>query len=160
MDFQVNALPQDTFAPLFLLNDAALAAQGIIRTVANAKPSFPCRVSLEDAEVGEELLLLPYQHLSMLTPYQSSGPIFVRKIGRTAQLAPNEIPSVLIHRLLSVRGYDRFGMMKSACVTEGSALKGVIHDFFRDTNIDFLHIHNAKPGCFSCAVTRVVDVRM
>lgn len=155
MDFQINALPQEIFAPLFMLDDDALAAQGIIRMVADAKPSFPCRVSLEDAEVGEEVLLLPYQHLSMHTPYQASGPIFVRKIGKTAQLAPNEIPRSLNHRLLSVRGYDRFGMMKSAVVTEGSALQGVIRDFFRDTNIDFLHIHNAKPGCFSCAVVRV-----
>ena len=40
---------------------------------------FPCRVSLEDAPVGEEVLLLPFTHQDSRSPYRASGPIFVRR---------------------------------------------------------------------------------
>ena len=52
--FQISALPLETFAPFFDLDDTALAARGARRYVATKKPGFPCRVSLEDAEEGEE----------------------------------------------------------------------------------------------------------
>jgi hypothetical protein len=32
---------------------------GTVRVRASSKPGFPCRVTLEDAEPGEELLLFP-----------------------------------------------------------------------------------------------------
>jgi Protein of unknown function (DUF1203) len=154
-NFQINALNYDTFAPLFHLDGVTLAAKGMVLVVADKKPSFPCRVSLKDADIGEDVLLLPYEHLSVVSPYRASGPIYVRKKAETARLQPNEIPYMLTHRLLSVRGYDRQGMMKQATVAEGKDLKAVIHEFFDDEAIDFLHIHNAKPGCFSCEVRRV-----
>ena len=60
--FRLVGLAPEPFAPLFDLTDEQLVARGIRRVVADKKPGFPCRISLVDAEVGEELLLLPYRH--------------------------------------------------------------------------------------------------
>ena len=77
--------------------------------LADAEPGFPCRVSLEDAKVGETVLLLPYTHHDVGSPYRASGPVFVRRHAAEARLGPGEVPQMLRHRLLSVRAYDAVG---------------------------------------------------
>ena len=77
--FRLVGLPPEPFAPLFDLPDAELARRSIRRVVANANHGFPCRTSLADAAIGEELLLLPYCHQPADSPYHASGPIFLRK---------------------------------------------------------------------------------
>ncbi|MEO6039525.1 MAG: DUF1203 domain-containing protein [Saprospiraceae bacterium] len=154
IDFQIRALDERAFAELFTLDPAALAKMGIVRRTVDKKPGFPCRISLEDAEVGEEVLLLPYQYHKTDSPYQASGPIFIRRTARTADLRPNEIPKMLDHRLLSVRGYDQAGMMLEATVVEGKQLRANILQLFERPEIAYLHLHNAKPGCYNCLVER------
>jgi hypothetical protein len=34
------------------------------------------------------------------------------------------------------------------------SLEDTIRDFFTDASISYLHLHNAAPGCFNCAVQR------
>jgi hypothetical protein len=62
---------------------------------------------------------------------------------------------MLLHRLLSVRAYDKARMMQQALVINGSALQRTIHELFADTHIAYLQIHNAGPGCFNCQVDRI-----
>ena len=50
MSFRITGLPLEPFQPLFGLDEAALAARGVIRMTVDAKPGSPCRVSLADAE--------------------------------------------------------------------------------------------------------------
>ena len=154
-NFRLIGLPHETFGPLFDLPDAELAARGAMRVVADENPGYPCRVSLEDAKVGEELLLLPYPHLPENSPYRSVGPIFVRRGATTRELAPGEIPEYVTSRLMSVRAYDANHLMIGAAVCEGSAVADEIERQFRREKVAYLHLHNAKPGCFSCAVRRV-----
>jgi hypothetical protein len=106
MSFQLIGLPCEPFAPLFSLPDQALAELDAQRVIATAKPGFPCRISLEDAEIGEELLLLPYTHQPAHSPYRASGPIFVRKSARQCRLAAGVIPDYVRSRQMSVRAYD------------------------------------------------------
>lgn len=73
----------------------------------------------------------------------------------TKDYPTNTIPKMFLHRLLSLRAYDENKMMIRADVFEGTILKSKIEDFFNDHKIDYLHIHNAKPGCFNCLVKRV-----
>jgi Protein of unknown function (DUF1203) len=79
--FKLVGLPFEPIAHLFALSDMELAACNARRIFATTKPGFPCRVSLADAEVGEELLLLPFEHQAASSPYMSSGPIFVAQGG-------------------------------------------------------------------------------
>lgn len=57
--FQLVGLDHENFRPVFDLSDERLAQLGAVRRIASECPGYPCRVSLEDAELGEELLLLP-----------------------------------------------------------------------------------------------------
>src|SRR5438046_165555 len=70
MAYVVTGLPVDEFRPLFGLSDAELAARGIVRHTADEPVGFPCRITLEDAPVGETLLLLNYEHQPADTPYR------------------------------------------------------------------------------------------
>jgi hypothetical protein len=154
MNFQIHALPSEPFAPLFALSDDALRAHAIRRVVADASGGFPCRVSLQDATEGERLLLLPYEHHSVDTPYRASGPIYVRENAIPAQPAANEIPLLLRRRMLSLRGYDAKGMMRSAEVVPGVEIEAAIARIFAIDRIVYLHAHYALPGCYACRVER------
>jgi hypothetical protein len=45
-------------------------------------------------------------HHDVALPYRAAGPIFIRRGAKTAMPSVNEIPKMLLHRLLSVRAYD------------------------------------------------------
>ena len=152
--FQFIALPSERFAPLFGKSDARLQAVGARRMAVDEKPGFPCRVSLADAEVGETVLLLPFTHHDVSSPYRASGPIFVRQGAGTATPAAGEIPAMFRHRLLSLRGYDAEAMLVGADVVNGTELEDGIRQLFGNESVSYLHIHNARPGCYNCRVVR------
>ncbi len=153
--FKITGLPLDAVTSLFELSDEALVERRAQRCIVDNNPGYPCRVSLRDAEVGEEVILLPFEHQSVDGPYRSLGPIFVRVDAEEVNLKVNEIPVMLRHRLLSVRGYDETDMMCATRVAEGHELDAVILALFADEKIKYLHVHNAGPGCFNCRVDRV-----
>lgn len=154
MDFRISGLDRAEFASLFGLSDGELRERGIVRRVADAKPGFPCRVSLQDAEPGETLLLLNYEHLPVASPYRASHAIYVRENAQTAKPVVNEVPDVLRTRLLSLRAYDRAGMMVEADVAQGKDIEPVIQRMLEQPRVDFIHAHNAKPGCFAARIDR------
>lgn len=152
--FRFVAADAAEFAPLFDLADDELRAIGARRMTVDAKPGFPCRVSLADAEIGETVLLLPFVHHDVASPYRASGPVFVRRSADTAQFQPGEVPQMMRHRLLSVRAYDAGAMLQDAEVVPGTELVTAIERFFADERVRYLHVHNARPGCYNCAVVR------
>jgi hypothetical protein len=155
--FQLIGLAPDQFSHLYPLNADQLAPLGIVRVIADSKPGFPCRISLQDAEPGEELLLLPYEHQPAVSPYRASGPIYVRPGAQRSAPAPGEIPPYVSLRLISVRAYDARHMMIGAEVCPGAAVAAQIQRQFSDPEVSSIHLHNAKRGCFSCRVERVPD---
>ena len=152
--FTINGLDPALFSGLYGLDDAALAARNIVRCTADSVPGFPCRVTLEDAAVGERLLLLNWEHLPVASPYRSSHAIFVREGAMRAARYRDTVPLQLRRRLLSVRGFDSAGMMVAADVFEGEMLAVRIGEFFGDPSVAYLHVHNARPGCFAARVDR------
>ena len=153
--FRIIALPVERFRPLFALSDDELRAQGARRMIVDEKPGFPCRVSLVDGEPGESVLLLPFVHHDVDTPYRGMGPIFVREAAQTAHPGVNEIPEMLRARPQSVRAYDASAMLVASDVVEGAdALEAAIRRFFADDRVAYRHLHNARPGCFNCRVER------
>lgn len=153
-DFQFVPLPLENFSHFFSMNDAELESHGAKRVNVDSCPGYPCRVSLMDAAVGESVILMPFRHHDVTSPYQSAGPIFVRENAKTAKPPVNEIPVMFRHRLLSVRAYNGDAMMKNARVVDGRTLEETIRNFFANGSIAYLHIHNAGPGCFNCMVQR------
>lgn len=153
MAFQIRGLNPQPFLPLFELDDAALARQGIQRVIAEDGDGYPCRVSLAHAEPGEELLLLAHEHQPAHSPYRASGPIFVRRAA-VAALQPGEVPEPVRVRLLSVRAYDSGDCIVDAEVVEGRDLAPLIAKMFDNRSVAYLHIHYARRGCFACRVDR------
>ena len=153
--FRLIGLAAETFEPFFSLGADELAALGARRVVADESPGFPCRVSLVDAEVGDELLLLPFEHLATRSPYRASGPVFVRAGARRAMLAPGVVPPYVTRRLMSVRAYDAADMMVAAEVCDGADVPATLERLLADPAVAFIDLHNAKRGCFSCRVERV-----
>jgi hypothetical protein len=79
------------------------------------------RISLQDAAVGEEVLLLTFRHQAGASPYAASGPIFIRRSATQSFDAINVIPDQQRRRLLSVRAYDSYMGLSWRPATQAAA---------------------------------------
>jgi len=154
IDFQINALSSEQFAEYFSFSKEQLSEIGARIIEVDSNPGTPCRVSLSDAEIGEKVLAICYVHHNVNSPYKESGPIFVRQGVQTAKLKVNEIPKMLLHRTLSIRAYDNQNLMVQCEVITGDSLAEQINRMFGSEQVEYIHVHNAKPGCYNCSVHR------
>jgi hypothetical protein len=122
-----------------------------VRVVAATANTHPCRRCLRDAAPGEALLLTGYDPFATPSPYSGPGPIYVHERD-CAPFDGDEIPDQLRRRLLSVRAYDEQGMMVDADVTEGTGLEPVAERLLGAPGAAYLHVHNARPGCFAARI--------
>ena len=153
MHFRIRGLPAQAFTELFSLSDAELAERLAVRRKVDEEHGFPCRISLTDAKVGDEVILVNYEHLAVATPYRSRHAIYVRP-GETQFDAVDTVPDMLRRRLLSLRGFDAGGMMTSADVVEGRDLESAITRQLADPHTAYLHAHIARPGCYAAHIER------
>ncbi len=153
MSFRVSGLDPNLFADLHALSDAALAAKGAQRVRVDQKPNAPCRISLDDAEVGESVLLLNYDHQPADTPYRQQGPIFVRETKARFD-GSDVIPPALERRTLSLRGFDANHMMIEADLVDGAQAAQLIERFFANPEVAYIHAHYAKRGCYAARFDR------
>jgi hypothetical protein len=154
MSFQIHALPSTQFEPLFAVSDGELAKVRATRMIVDAKPGYPCRVSLADAEIGETVILVNFEHQSADSPYQATHAIFVRENVEQAFPDIGTVPEVLETRLISIRAFDDSHYMIDADVIDGSNLSESIPVILQDPRVAYLHLHNAGAGCFAARVTR------
>lgn len=154
MNYEIQSLELEAFRHLCGLDEQSLARSGVQRATATESPGYPCRVTLEDAQMGESVLLLNYQHQPAATPYQSAHAIFVRENARASARFSDEIPDVLRIRKLSVRAFDASGMMVDADTCHGTDLEALIRRLFGNASADYLHVHNAARGCYLARVNR------
>ncbi|MBP6876987.1 MAG: DUF1203 domain-containing protein [Phenylobacterium sp.] len=155
MSFKITGLPVDEFRPLFGLTEAELAARGVIRHTATTPIGFPCRITLRDAEVGQTLLLLNYEHQGADTPYRSRHAIFVSEAATETAALVDEIPQCLAVRpAIALRAYDADGMMTAAEIAAGADLAPIIERMLAAPGAAYLHAHNAGRGCFAARIDR------
>lgn len=155
MSFKIAGLPVGEFRPLFGLADVELAARGVIRHTATAPIGFPCRITLRDAEVGQTLLLLNYQHQAADTPYRSSHAIYVNEAAPETEVVVDDLPQCLAVRpCIALRAFDDAGMMTAAELSAGADLAPVIERMLDDPQVAYLHAHNAGRGCFAARIDR------
>lgn len=154
MDYQITSLELGDFTHLFGLDEHALSKLGVQRMTVTAKPGYPCRITLEDAEIGESVLLLNYEHLPVDSPYRSAHALFVRENATESARFQNEIPEYLKSRQLSVRSFDTEGMMVDADTCAGNDLESMIERLFAEDSADYVHVHNAARGCYLARIDR------
>lgn len=157
MSFQISGLAPENFSRLAALSDVQLAQMGVERCVADDALGFPCRVSLSDAALGEQVFLLSYPHQPAHSPYQASGPIFVRAAAREQQIFIDRLPPAMAQaqRLFSLRAYDAADRIAEADVVGGLELQSLIEKFLMHQNISYLHVHFARYGCYLARVDRL-----
>lgn len=154
MTFQIEGLRPDDFAAFFTMSEEELTRCNARKMVVAASPGTPCRVSLADAEVGETVVLVNYEHQPAKSPFRSSHAIFVRQGAEQARPAVGDVPTVMLSRLISLRLFGHDDMMVDADVVPGTELKSAIVRAFADPQVSYLHLHYAKPGCFAASVQR------
>ncbi|MEG3193794.1 DUF1203 domain-containing protein, partial [Lysobacter sp. D1-1-M9] len=106
MSFRITGLQAEPFRHLFWLPEEALAAHGAQRWMATGDAALPDRVELRDAEAGETLLLVNYEHQPAATPYRSTHAIFVLEGARQPYDRIDAVPKALSSRMLSLRAFD------------------------------------------------------
>ena len=154
MTYVITGLAPDAFAGLVAASDDALATAGALRVVATAKPGFPCRVTLEDAEPGESLLLLNHVSHDVATPYRSAYAIYVRERAIRAAIFQDETPPVFDGRPIALRGFGADGMLNAASLALPGEADAKIRTLFEVPEIAYIHAHNAAHGCFAARIDR------
>jgi len=129
--FKIVALPANLFQPYFEASNNELKRLHAYWIVVDQSPGYPCRVTLEDATVGERVLVCNFEHHPVNSAYQASGPIFVRE--------------------------KAINLMVEADLVKGENITQIIQSQLENSSVEYIHIHNAVPGCFSCAIERVVN---
>lgn len=153
MSYVVRGLDPGPFKPLFGLSDDELARHGAVRMTVT-DPTFPCRVSLTDRAIGETVLLVNHVSHDVANPYRATHAIFVTEAQQEPAEYVDRVPPVFETRVLSLRGFDREGMMADAILTQPGEAEDGIRRLFANPEIETIHAHNATRGCFSAKIER------
>jgi hypothetical protein len=154
MTYRVTGLNPADHSSLFAMSNAELAAINARRVTATANRGFPCRVSLKDADEGDQLILFHHVSHDVATPYRSAYAIYVREVADVAADYVDETPPVFEGRPIALRGFDGDGNLQDAVLALPGQADGRIRELFDNDVIAYIHAHNAAHGCFSAKVER------
>jgi hypothetical protein len=154
MTYRISGLQPSQFAHLFGLGDEELSQQGAVRMIADGNPSFPCRIQLDDAKADEPLLLVNHVSHDGNNPYRASHAIFVSETAPEALSYEDEIPPALDRRILSLRAFDRAGMMVDAALAQPGEADPIVRRMLANEAVDHVDAHTATRGCFMARAVR------
>lgn len=154
MTYRIKGLARGDFAVLQTMSDEELAAENAMRVTAAADRGWPCRVTLEDARAGESLILFHHVSHDVATPYRSAYAIYIRENADAPAEYIDCTPPVFEGRPLAFRAFDTAGMLRTAALALPGEADGKIRTLFEDSDIAYIHAHNAAHGCFVAKVER------
>src|SRR5690606_36878197 len=154
MTYRIAGLDPAPFAPLWAMSDAELERHGARRLTADADHGFPCRVRLADARAGAPPLPVPHVHPAVGGPYRSGLAVCVRHGAGTAALHEDECPPCFAGRTLSLRGFDKHGILAEARLSPPGEADTAIRALLADPRIAYINAHNAAAGCFAARIER------
>jgi hypothetical protein len=153
MTYRIEGLAPAAFESLFSMTDGELAERGAVRVTADSPSGYPCRVSLENAAPGEELVLFNHVSHDVAGPFRTAYAIFVRRGAAPASFA-DEAPAYLDSRTLGLRGFDEGGMLKDALLAMPGEADARIRELLGRPEIATIHAHSAAYGCFLARIER------
>ncbi len=154
MGYTITGIPMENLIPLKGQTNDQLKEQGVERIIASNKPGFPCRITLEDAEPGEPMLLMNYVSHAVTSPYRNAYAIYMRE-GATAEARfKNQLAPALMGRPISLRMFDHAGQLVGADLDIDGTLDQKIERAFDRSEVSYLHAHNAAHGCFAAEILR------
>lgn len=158
MGYRVHGLDPRQFDHLRGLSNIDLAAIHAERVIADAENSYPCRISLADANIGDSLILVNFEHQPTPSPYRSSHAIFINESSREQVFFDDELPAALQRRLLSIRAFDAQGHMHDADIVNGVEADSLVRQMLSARKTAYLHVHYAKRGCFAACIDRLEPI--
>ena len=154
MAYRIEGLAPQAFESLFGMMDGELAERGAMRVTADAPSGFPCRVSLRDADEGEELVLLNHVSHDVQGPFRTTYAIYVRKAAEAPASFTDEAPPYLDSRTLSLRGFGSDGLLKHGLLAMPGEADARIRELLGRPEVDTIHAHAATYGCFLARIER------
>ncbi|MEO9601321.1 DUF1203 domain-containing protein [Parasphingorhabdus sp.] len=154
MTYQITGLSPDIAKSFQGATEKELKALRAVHITATSKPGFPCRISLEDAEVGEELILFHHISHDVDSPYRSSYAIFVRTGQTEAAQYTDAVPPVFHDRPLGMRAFGEDSRLKTASLSLPGDADQTIRQLFELDEVTYIDVHNAAHGCFVARVER------
>ena len=154
MTYRVRGLDPQQFKPLFAMGVDGLRSARATRLTAGVEGKFPCRVSLRDAEPGDELALVHFTNHDVETPYRNAYAIYVREAATEAAEYIDELPPVLRARPIALRGYDAAGNLAQAAIALNDDVDQSVRALLDDPTIAYIDAHNAMHGCFAARIER------
>jgi hypothetical protein len=152
MAYRIEGLAPETYASLFGMSDGELAPQRALRVTADG-PGYPCRVSLDEARPGEELILVNHVSHDVEGPFRTAHAIYVRK-GAASRAFTDETPPYLDKRTISLRAFGEDGLLKDGLVAQPGEADARIRALFERPEISTIHAHTAAYGCFLARIER------
>ena len=152
--YRVIGLEPAAFTHFMGASDDDLSVLGAERVIATTKPGYPCRISLQDAELGEAMILLNNVSHDVQTPYRNAYAIYVRGEATAQGDYLDTVPPVFEGRPLGLRAFDSSGRLRTAALALPGQADEKIRAVFADPAIAYIHAHNAAHGCFAARVDR------
>lgn len=156
MTYRIKGLDREPFERFFAMDDRDLARHGARRVIAE-NDRYPCRISLEDAAVGESLILLNHVSHDVDGPYRATHAILVRERAGEAATMIDRTPPVFATRTLSLRAFDAAGDIIASRVSRPEEHDAAIRALLADPHVDHIDAHNAGHGCFSARIERYME---
>jgi hypothetical protein len=156
MTYRIAGLAREPFEPYFAMNDDELVRHGARRVIAD-NDRFPCRITLEDAAIGESLILVNHVSHDVEGPYRATHAILVRERARQAAALIDRTPPVFETRTLSLRAFDAAGDIIASRVSRPDEHDAAIRALLADPRVDHIDAHNAGHGCFSARIERYME---
>lgn len=154
MTFRISGLAVDPFRHLIGLPDDLLKQQGVIRYAVDRHPGYPDRISLDDARVGQTVLLINFEHQPASTPYRARHAIFISEQASQPFDAVDEVPPSLRSRMLSLRAFDTDHMMIEAELIAGQEIERALERLLGRPAVSYVQAHYAQRGCYAARVER------
>jgi hypothetical protein len=121
--------------------------------VADSPRGYPCRHCLRFAQLGERVVLFPYQSIPAGHPYSEIGPIFIHAESCERYAATHEYP-VDFRDGRVMRAYNSKFDIIDAEVVNGSEPESVIERLFQNPETAFVDARSVTHGCYTFRIQR------
>jgi hypothetical protein len=152
-DFRLVGLAREPFAPLFEMSESssprARSAASSPTTTRLPLPDQPGRCRARRG-IAAAPVLPPAGRFAI----PGSGPIFIRNGARQRIGDRSEVAAVRFREADLGARLRRARLHRRCRVCAGTEAAASIRRMFENPGVRYIHLHNAKRGCFSCRVER------
>ncbi len=154
MTYIVRGLDPAPYRALFEAPPEVLAENLAEWREIEAFGGHPCRVTLEEAQIGERVLLINFVSLDKPTPFRASHAIYVRENAQIAAVYEDCLPDMLVNRTLGLRGFTEDGYLHHGALAAAGEAHISIGELLRQSEVAYVDIHAAGYGCFIARAER------